>query len=272
MSLLLPDTLSLYITSRGVQAVKRAGLRQRPAEVHQRAIAVHAEDNWKGLVGVCTDLIRKTQAQRVQVVLSDNLVRYACFPWRADLHNTQEEISLAQLKFDDVYGPHAHMEWHIALSAGRPGQSRLSVAMPASLFAVLQANFGMPQPKVLSVQTAFTGVLQNYRRELDDAGWLVNLEEGRVTLGSWTGAEWNWVYSVHAELQSPKELLQRIRQEIKMSSISLKADRPLSIYLHAPTMEHMPFGTMDGVRFVQLKTPNKEVGSQYAYSLLGAGA
>jgi len=269
VSLLSPDTLSLYIEPGRIQAVKAVGFGQRPGEVRQRNATVHASDNWQGMSQVCMELIRHTKVQKVRVVLSDNLARYACFAWRPELRNPDEELALLKLNFDDIYGPNSSADWHFGINAGPPGLNRLSIAIPASLFAVLQNHFGVGYPKVQSVQTAFSATLRAHRKQLGPRGWLVNLEQGRLTLGHWQDDSWQWVYSVHAELNSPEELIERIRHEIRMSSLSLKPAQPLPIYLHTPAIEHLPFGTIEGVHFIPLKTLNKDAGAKYAFALLG---
>ena len=269
MSLLSPDTLSLYIAPDRIQAVKTAGLRRRAVEVRQREASVQAADNWQGLSRVVGELVTQTKAQRLHVVLSDKLVRYTCFPWSPALRNADEDMSMAMLNFDDVYGPNTSADWHFALTDGKPGQSRISVAIPKSLFATLQSNFEQKRPKVESIQTAFMAVLQTHRKKLGSNGWLINLEDGRLTLASWNNDSWKWIYSVHAKVHSPEELLSRIRQEIQLSSTSLKASSPVPIYLHAPAFEHLPFGSLLGVEFVPLKTLDKEAGAKYAFALLG---
>jgi hypothetical protein len=272
VSLLSPDTLSLYITPQRIQAVKTVGLGQRPVEVHQRNAVVQAADNWQDLVRVANDLVRKTQAQRLHVVLSDELVRYACFDWHPELRSAEEDMAMAVLNFDDVYGANASADWHFAFSAGRPGQSRLSVATPRSLFAVLQNHLGQPHPKIQSVRTAFTATLQTHRKRLGESGWLINLEEGRLTLGSWSLGVWKWIYSAHTDIATPEALLERVRQEIRLASTSLKPTQLLHIGVHAPAFEHLPFGQIEGVHFLPLKTARKEPGSKYAFALMGAAA
>jgi len=125
--------------------------------------------------------------------------------------------------------------------------------LPQTLFSALQTQITVPGYRLLSVQTAFTATLQKHRRLLKETGWLVNLEQGRLTLGSWQHGHWRWVYSVHTDVDTPEALLARIRQEIQMSSTSLKPAQPLPIYLHAPVMEHLPFGAIEGVQFVPSK-------------------
>jgi len=272
VSLLSPDTLSLYIEPNRIQAIKAVGLGQHAGEVRQRKADVQASDNWQGMVEVCSELVRQTKPDRIRVVLSDKLARYACFPWRPELRNAEEELSMARLNFDDVYGPNASADWRLALSAGKPGQSRLSIAIPQSLFTVLQNSFGLKEPKVQSIQTAWTATVYKHRKLLGRTGWLANLELGRLTLGSWHEGSWRWVYSVHTDIETPEALLARIRQEILMSSTSLKAANPLPIFLHAPAIEHLPVGGMEGVRFIQLKTLNADAGAKYAFALLGVKA
>jgi hypothetical protein len=272
VSLLSPDTLSLYISPDRIQAVKASGLAQRPVEVHQRNASVQAADGWQGMARVCLELVRQSQAKRLHIVLSDKLARYAGFAWQDALRTDDEDMSLAKLNFDDVYGAQASADWHFGFSAASPGQSRLLVAIPKTLFSVLQDNFGQKQPRVLSVRTAFTATLQAHRQRMGANGWLINLEEGRLTFGCWTNHAWSWIYSVHAELETPEELLARIRQEIQLASTSLKEAQLLQIFIHAPVFEHLPFGSLAGVQFIQLKTPLADPGPKYAYALMGVKA
>lgn len=272
MSLLSPDTLSLYVAPDRIQAVKAVGMGQRPVEVHQRVAAVQAADNWQGLVRVASDLVRQTRVRRLHIVLSDKMARYACFPWRPELRNAGEDLAMAVLNFDDVYGANASADWHIGLSAASPGQSRLSVAIPRSLFDALQTHLGQTHCKVTSIQTAYTATLQTHRKQLGSTGWLINMEHGRLTLGCWSNHAWNWIYSVHADFDTPDELLERVRQEIKLASTSLKASQLLPIFVHAPVFEHLPFGTIEGVRFIPLKTALADPGPKYAFALMGVPA
>jgi hypothetical protein len=52
----------------------------------------------------------------------------------------------------------------------------------------------------------------------------------------------------------------------------LKPAQPIAIYIHAPAIEHLPFGTLEGVSFIPLKTTNVQAGAKYAFALLGAKA
>lgn len=268
MSLLSPDTLSLYIAPERIQAVKARGWGRRPVEVYQRHAAVVPGDNWQGLVRVCQELVRQSRADRLHVVLSDKLARYACFGWQEQLRNEAEDMSLAQFNFDDVYGARASEDWHFGFSAGKPGASRLVVAIPKTLHAVLQ-ELGAKRPRIVSLRTAFSTTLQRHSQAMGPNGWLVNLEEGRLTLACWTHQVWRWIYSVHTDITTPEALLARIRQEIQMASTSLKAEQLLPIFVHAPLLEHLPMGSLEGVQFIPLKTTLADPGPKYAFPLMG---
>ncbi|MEB0020970.1 hypothetical protein [Actimicrobium sp. CCI2.3] len=272
MSLLSPNTLALYVAPDRIQSVRTAGLRRRPVAADQHDASVQADDNWHGLVAVGTELVRASQARRLHVVLSDKLARYACVSWRPELRNAQEDLAMAALNFDDVHGAGASADWHFGFSTARPGQSRLSIAIPKTLFAQLQDNLGLARCQVASIQTAFSATLQAHRKVLGSSGWLMNLEDGRLTLGCWTKHVWNWVYSVHADIHSPEDLLQRVRQEIMLAATRSEAASLLQIFVHAPALEHLPFGTLSGVQFIVLKTPPGEPGVRHAFALLGARA
>lgn len=269
MSLLFPDTLSIYITTDRVQGVKLVGWGAHPVELRQREVQVQGTDHWQSIEQVVADLVKQTKVQRLRVVLADKLVRYACFPWRSDLRDTEEELALARLNFDAVHGPQASDAWHFGFSNGRLGRTRLSIAFPETLHAMLRNNFGQEQAKVVSVQTAFTAVARAHRAKFGNRGWLVNMEEDRFTVGSWSQDTWNWIFSSYDVLKTPAELVERVRQEVLLSSTSLNANLNLPVFLHSPLLEHLPMENLPGVQFNVLKTSNVKVGPKYAFPLLG---
>lgn len=251
--------------------MKTAGRAKRVVELHERNAAVHAADNWQSLTRTCADLVQLTQAQQLNIVLSDKLVRYACFPWRDELRNAAEDLAFAKLNFDDVYGLNASSAWHFGFSNGRPGMARLSIAIPQSLFGLLQGNFDRSLPPVKSIQTSFSATLRRHRKQLAPEGWLINLEDTRLTLGSWNAGGWNWIYSAHAEMNGPDALMSRLRQEMTLASSGASNSAPVQVYVHAPALEAQHFEAFEGVQLIPLASPQKPINAEYTFALLGAG-
>jgi hypothetical protein len=272
VSLLYPETLSLYVASDRIQGVKSFGWRNRPAEFFDFDVSVLATDGWQGLVKAIEQIALTMKLGDVRLVLSDKFARHSSFPWRSDLQGFDEELSFAKLNFDETYGSQESAEWQFGFSAARPGQSRLLVAIPKSLFTLLETNFGISDCRITSVQTAFSAAVFAHRKKLGKNGWIVNLEGDRLTLGSWDKSTWSWIHSVHADIHSPGALAERIRQELQLSCTSLNVNEPTPIFLHAPALEHLQFSALSGTTFIPLKSKHDKAHTRYAFALLGARA
>jgi len=214
---------------------------------------VHADDAWLGLSKACAALCTALKPQMLRVVLADSLVRYAAFPWREELRTTEEDLAFAQLSFDDVYGANASSNWHLAFSLASPGESRLMVAIPKSLYVLLTNNFSQSLPEVKSIQTSFTRALMNHRKALPPTGWMVHLEDDSASIGSWNSQGWTWVNTVRHTSQSPNDLVALLNQELTISGVSLNANQPVSVALNAPALSQTELPQMPGVRFIPLK-------------------
>ena len=272
VSLLSPEALSLYVASDRIQVVKSVGWRNKPVDFFQIDANVQPTDGWQGLVQVIDQLSKTMNVGNLRIVLSDKFARHSSFPWRSDLLGSGEELAIAKLNFDETYGTHESAEWHFGFSAAPPGQSRLSVAIPKSLFTLLTTNFGLSHCKVTSIQTAFSATLFTHRKLLNTRGWIVNLEGDRLTLGSWDANAWIWIHSAQADIHSTSGLLERIGQELRLSCTILNVNQPVPIFLHAPAFEHLQFGTLSGTTLIPLKTKRETAHAKYAFALMGAHA
>jgi hypothetical protein len=264
--------VSLYVASDRIQGVKSVGWFNKPVEFFQFEVAVQPADGWQGLVQVIDQIDATMNLGNLRLVLSDKFARHSSFPWRSDLRGADEEMAIAKLNFDETYGAHESAEWHFAFSAARPGQSRLSVAIPKSLFALAETNFGKSQCKVTSIQTAFSATVSAHRKQLSTQGWIVNLEGDRLTLGSWDADTWSWIHSAHADIRSTSALVERIRQELQLSCTGLNVNEPIQIFLHAPALEHLQFGSLSGTTLIPLKAKRETAQAPYAFALMGARA
>jgi hypothetical protein len=220
----------------------------------QADVAVQAADGWLDLTKACTALCKALKPHSLHVVLSDSMVRQACFPWRSELRSAQEDLAFAQLNFDDIYGANVSHEWHLAFSYSSPGKSRLMVALPKSLFELLSSNFSRTLPTVRSITTGFAQVLTNHKRSLPNDGWLVNVEERTVTFGSWTAKGWIWVNTVRASIESADELNALLQQELTISGASINPTQLIPVVVNAPPLTKRRADDVAGVRMMALKT------------------
>lgn len=233
--------------------MRTSGLRGRVVAAFQVDVAVNANDSWLNLTLACTSLCKALKAQSIQVVLSDGMVRHACFPWRDELRSAEEDLAFAQLSFDDVYGASSSLEWHLAFSLASPGQSRLLVAIPKSLFELLSGNFANKLPKVRSITTGFANALSSHKSSLPSEGWLVNVEERTVTFGSWNTMGWTWVNTVRAPAESADDLTALLRQELTISGAKVNPNQPMTVAIHSPPLTQPQTDHLPGVRLTALK-------------------
>lgn len=252
MSLLSPDTVTLYIAPGKVQGVRTSGQRGQVVAAYEANVVVQAADGWLALTKACTAMSKMLKPKQLNLVLSDSMVRYACFPWRSELRTAQEDLAFAKLSFEDVYGANVGNEWHLAFSLARPGISRLLVATPTSLFELLSSNFSRALPTVTSIKTGFTQVLSDHKKALPHDGWLVNVEKDSVTFGHWNSKGWTWVNTVRALVASHADLSALLRQEFIISGANLNPTQLISVSVNAPLLGKRPQDDIPGIRFTSV--------------------
>jgi hypothetical protein len=219
---------------------------------YEAGAVVQATDGWLALTKACTALSKALKPKQLDVVLSDSMVRYACFPWRSELRSAQEDLAFARLGFDDVYGASASNEWHLAFSLASPGMSRLMVASPKSLFELLATNFSRALPAVVSIKTGLTQALSTHKSALQPESWLVNVEDDVVTFASWSSKGWTWVNTVRASVASPADLRKLLLQELTIAGVSSSPTQPISVALNAPLLGQRQPEELVGVRWTLL--------------------
>ena len=254
MSLLLPETLHLYVAPDKVLGVKTAGLKASVVGHGQVSVLVDGADGWAGVGSACSELLKSmSPVDQLRVVLSSAFVRFGRMQWRDDLRSTEEELALAKMQFDDVYGADTSADWHMAFSDVQAGRSRLSVAVPMSLYALLRGGLPVGTPKVASIDTAFTSVAHGNKKQLPDEGWFVNWEGQRLTLGQWNRSGWAWMNAVRTSASNFDELAAILRRELTISGAVLSAQSPTTVVLNLPLINAQNMKVVDGVRFVFLK-------------------
>ncbi len=273
MSLLLPETLHLYVAPDKVLGVKTAGLKARVVGHGQISVRVDGADGWAGVGSACNELLKSMPSvDRMRVVLSSAFVRFGRMPWRDDLRSTDEELALAKMQFEDVYGGDTSADWHFAFSDVQAGRSRLSVAIPASLYTLLRSGMPEGSPKVTSIDTAFTSVAQSHKKHMPADAWFVNLEGHRLTFGHWNRLGWMWINALRASVSNFDEFAAVLQRELTISGATLNAKSPTTVVLNDSFLNAQNMKVIDGVRFVFLKAsgvPNQVLAKDPDFSQLG---
>jgi hypothetical protein len=130
-------------------------------------------------------LARLPGTERLEVVLSNHLVRYALLPWSPALASEREWMAYAQHVFAGTYGADASA-WRIRVCDGGRGRSRVACAADAALLDAITAV-----ERVVSIQPHLMAAFNAHRGEFGaEPGWFVLHEPGRLTLGLVADGEW----------------------------------------------------------------------------------
>lgn len=136
--------------------------------------------------GDTADSLRRLPGgEKLEVVLSNHLVRYAVLPWSAALSSDEEWTAYALHVFGGTYGADA-AGWRIRICDGGRSKARVACAADAVLLDSIAAI-----ERVASIQPHLMAAFNARRREFGmEPGWFVVHEPGRVTLGLVADGEW----------------------------------------------------------------------------------
>lgn len=136
--------------------------------------------------GDTADKLRQVPGDaRLEVILSNHLLRYAVLPWSAALGSDDEWMAYARHVFGATYGAEA-AGWRLRICEGGKGKSRIACAADESLLDSIAAI-----ERVESIQPHLMAAFNARRGEFDkEPGWFVLHESGRLTLGLIADGEW----------------------------------------------------------------------------------
>jgi hypothetical protein len=147
---------------------------------------------------------------RLEVILSNHLLRYAVLPWSPALVSGDEWMAYARHVFGNTYGSDA-ASWRVRICDGGRGKARIACAADAALLDSIAAV-----ERVVSIQPHLMTAFNARRGDFGKApGWFVLHEPGRLTLGLVADGEWkllrnrqapeNWRDSLHDLLHRETE-------------------------------------------------------------------
>ncbi len=122
---------------------------------------------------------------KLEVVLSNHLLRYAVLPWSPALSSENEWTAYARHVFTTTYGAEA-ASWRVQICDSGRGKSRVACAADAALLDSIAAV-----ERVVSIQPHLVVAFNARRDEFGiEPGWFVLHEPGRVTLALLADGEW----------------------------------------------------------------------------------
>jgi hypothetical protein len=223
--------LTLFLAPDGVQALHTRGWGARLVALEHIALDGVEPDDWSTHLASCSQCIDKVQPGSVCVVVSDRLVRYLPLAWNADIQGAQEEISLAQIEFEETYSEGSAADWSISTTFERPGMNRLLSAMPVTLLEGLKELCLSKKVRLASVKPNLIAVVQGMRRQISSLGWFVNLDGPRLTMLHWKKTGCDWVATGRCEAGDIDSAITALRRERVISgALSEVGAGQLSVY------------------------------------------
>jgi hypothetical protein len=253
---LSPDSLLLYLAPDKVQAAQLHGWRQQIIGLQQLPVNAQPPDDWPALLDATLRLVKTLGPRRVRIVLSDQLVRYFCVPWRGELRNPAEELAFARLSFEDTYGMGSGAGWRMIFSNESPGLTRLTAAVPEGLIAGLQDALHQAKVKLTSVRPQLVSAVQAFSNLLPSAGWILSHEATRLSIAGWDSGGWRWVSSSRIANLSPNQLVARLQQELMLAGAwPAVGTARIQTFICAPTLTAQNWPTVDGLHLTTWKLP-----------------
>lgn len=166
--------------------------------------------------GDSVDALRRLPGKaKLDVVLSNHLLRFAVLPWSAALSTEREWMAFAQHTILSTYGAEAS-GWRIRVCDGGRGKARVACAADAELLDAIASI-----ERVASIQPHLMAAFNARRKEFGrEPGWFVQHEPGRLTLGLVADGEWKVLRNRQASDQWRESLDDLLHRESVASGMA----------------------------------------------------
>lgn len=185
------------------------------------------------LKGTCTS------GSRVHVMLDDAFVRYLSLPWSPALDKRAEEIGLARIRFQKLFGQRAQ-QWQVQVSGWRYGTPRLAVAVDAELIAAIQSAVRAAGGVLGNIQPLFVMAINRWRAlfPAQEQASVTVVDGKQVVLGIVDGHGVSVLYKGPMADDSDSGLDTLLRRECLRAGLAVPARQ----FVFAPQFSDVPAG------------------------------
>lgn len=150
---------------------------------------------WQGALAALATQLPAGAPARVDVVLSNELMRFAVLPWVAGLDGADERDGLARHAFAAAHGSAAET-WELRFSDQAWGAPLLASAVDAELLAALRDRLAEHGWRLGSVQPLFAWTYNRWRAQIAEPSfWFVAAEPRRLCIARHGAGGWESVRS-----------------------------------------------------------------------------
>lgn len=273
MSLLSPESLTVFIAPGELLALHWRGLRPQIAEKRLLPVAIEPGSPWRGASQAFADLLDAfPAARRIRVTLSGHLAQYLLMPWRDDLNDAAEELAVARLAFSQTYGETAS-HWQVRLGETPPGRAKIAAAVDSALLAALEEAAASRQRQLVSIQPYLVAAANYWQASLarPAASWLVLHEEGRLCVALLERGQWRWLRSLRIGNDWPASLPDLLDNEMLLAGCEAAPTEALVFSPATPALT-VPGNSRWSLRHLSPKarehfSPSND--SRFGFALLG---
>lgn len=223
MSLLSPESLSVFISPSELVAVHWQGLSPRIVDKRRIPVSAGALKPAEAAAKVFAELLPEfSGCRRIRLVLSSHFAQYQLLPWRADLNDGDEELAVARLAFSETYGE-AALGWQVRVGDEAPGLPRLAAAVDGELLNALEQAASAGKARLVSIQPYLSAAANYWASAIkrDQASWLVAHEAGRLSVALANQGRWCWMRSLRVGADWAENLPQLLDDELLLAGIEL---------------------------------------------------
>lgn len=148
---------------------------------------------WKAACATLVELIdkRKPGPLRIEILLSDRLVRYQILEWRPGITTRAEWRAYALHGFTAIHGEIAR-DWQFRIDLVPPGRPSLACAIDGKLVEALHDLCAQRAARLVGVRPQFVRLFnrRHFSAHHNEQIWFAVVEERHVCLGVQDGKNW----------------------------------------------------------------------------------
>jgi hypothetical protein len=134
-------------------------------------------------------------APKLDIVLSEALVRWQLLPWQAGIDSMAEKEALARHGFREVYGEISR-HWQVRCAAQPPGAATPACAIDSTLLTALTHLAENHGCRIASLRPLLVAAAERWRRKIPGGvAWFAVLEPDRLNLGLLHDRRWRALHT-----------------------------------------------------------------------------
>ncbi len=156
---------------------------------------------------------------QVDLIVSDEFVRYALIPWSDNVYKKSEVAALSRIHFETLFGD-AAANWDIQTEPAVYGQASISCAMDKALLSSLLDLLKAHGLRLASLQPYFVRAFNQWHNRLIGDGVFAVVEADQCVLACYKNSAWHSIRSFKLDEHLEASLERLIEREKLLQGLS----------------------------------------------------